>query len=200
MLVGGVARGKYKLTSALLRKSIMELRQLRHFVCLAQVQNFSRAAEQLHIAQPALSISIRNLETEMGVRLFDRGPRHVHLTQAGRAALASARAALSHVDEVAQLSNAIAEGEAGVLRIAFVGGATFRVLPRAIPEFRRRHPAVELELTEATTLSVLQRVRSGEVDAGILRHPVLPAPALATLVLERDALVAVMPPGLRPQG
>lgn len=173
----------------------MELRQLRHFVCLAQVLNFSRAADQLHIAQPALSISIRNLETELGLRLFDRGPRHVALTQEGRAALESARAALANVDEVAQLSVAVAQGDAGLLKIAFVGGATFRILPRVIPEFRRRYPAVELELTEATTLEVLQRVQSGEVDGGILRHPVVPAPAVSTLVLESDPLVAVVPRG-----
>lgn len=173
----------------------MELRQLRHFVCLAQVLNFSRAAEQLHIAQPALSISIRNLENELGLRLFDRGPRHVTLTQEGRAALDSARSVLAHVDEVAQLSAAVAQGDTGLLKIAFVGGATFRILPRVIPEFRQRYPAVELELTEATTLEVLQRVQSGDVDGGILRHPVVPAPALSILVLERDPLVAVVPHG-----
>ncbi len=173
----------------------MELRQLRHFVCLAQVLNFSRAAEKLNIAQPALSISIRNLEDELGVRLFDRGPRHVLLTQAGHAALGSARAALVNVDEVTQLSNAAGRGEAGLLKIAFVGGATFRILPRAIPEFRRRYPAVELELMEATTLEVLQRVSSGEIDGGIVRYPVVCRPAVSTLVLERDALVAVVPRG-----
>ncbi|MEJ7930476.1 LysR family transcriptional regulator [Ramlibacter sp. AN1015] len=174
----------------------MELRQLRHFVCLAQVLNFSRAAEQLYIAQPALSISIRNLEEELGLQLFDRGPRHVVLTQAGRVTLSSARAALAHIDDVGNASKALGRGEAGLLKIGFVGGATFRILPRVIPEFRRRYPGVELELTEATTLEVLRRVRSGEVDGGILRHPVLGrAEQLLTAVLELDPLVAVVPRG-----
>lgn len=178
----------------------MELRQLRHFVTLAQARNFSRAAEQLHIAQPALSISIRNLETEIGTRLFDRGPRHVTLTEAGRLALRSARAALESVAEVGELAAAVSTGEAGTLKLAFVGGATFDVLPRHLPEFRRRHPGVELDLIEGTTVEVIERVRSGAVDAGFVRHPVLSPTGLASIVVERDLLVAALPRGHRLAG
>lgn len=170
---------------------MMELRQLRHFVALAEHRNFSRAAEQLHIAQPALSISIRNLEREIGVRLFERGPRHVTLTDAGVQALSSARGALSQAEEVARVA-ATAE-EAGVLRVAFVGSATHKVLPRFLPIYRRRYPDVELELSEGPSLEVIDRVRSGAADAGIVRHPVMQPTGLEMRVLDREHLLAVFP-------
>lgn len=171
----------------------MELRHLRHFVTLAEVRNFSRAAERLHIAQPALSISIRNLEEEIGARLFERGPRVVSLTEAGRVALASARNALSNVEEVSRLAGAVSTGEAGLLRIAFVGGASYRILPRYLPEFRRRYPGVQLELVESTSLEVVEDVHSGVIDAGIVRHPLMNPTGLTTRVLDTEPLIAVLP-------
>lgn len=171
----------------------MELRHLRHFVALAEVRNFSRAAERLHIAQPALSISIRNLEEEIGTRLFERGPRAVNLTEAGRVALASARNALSYVEEVSRLAGAVSTGEAGLLRIAFVGGASYRILPRCLPEFRERYPGVQLELVESTSLEIIEGVHSGVIDAGIVRHPLMNPTGLATRVLDSEPLIAVLP-------
>lgn len=188
---------KYKLPANPLIGSIVELRQLRHFLALAEVRNFSRAATELHIAQPALSISIRKLEEEIGTDLFERGPRGVKLTEAGRVALVSARNALSHVEEVGRLASAVAAGDVGLLRIAFVGGATFRILPRQLPEFRRRYPQVQLELTESTTLEIIEHVQSGVIDAGIIRHPLISAAGLAVDVLEKETLVAVLPRGHR---
>jgi DNA-binding transcriptional LysR family regulator len=169
----------------------MELRQLRHFVALAEHRNFSRAAEQLHIAQPALSISIRNLEQEIGARLFERGPRHVALTDAGVQALSSAREALSHAEEVTRVA-ATAEN-AGELRVAFVGSATHKILPRFLPVFRRRYADIELELSEGPSLEVIDRVRSGLADAGIVRHPVMQPTGLDMRVLDREHLLAAFP-------
>lgn len=175
----------------------MELRQLRHFLAVAETRNFSRAAERLHIAQPALSISIRKLEEEVGARLFDRGTRDTLLTEAGQMALASARSALAHVDEIGRLAAAVSKGEAGLLRIAFVGGASYRVLPTHLPEFRRRYPAVRLDLLESTSIEIVDNVRSGLIDLGIVRHPLMDATGLATRVVEDDPLVAVVPRGHR---
>jgi len=184
---------KYNIYLILYTRYIVELRQLRHFVALAETLNFSRAAERMHIAQPPLSISIRKLEGELGVQLFDRGPRHAALTPAGHMALAPARAALAAADETTRIARSTAAGEFGVLRVAFVGGATFRLFPQRLPEFRRLYPAVELELSEATTVQVLDKVRSGAIDVGIVRHPVAQATDLAVHELERDRLVAVLP-------
>lgn len=175
----------------------MELRQLRHFLAVAEARNFSRAAEALHIAQPALSISIRKLEEEVGAKLLERGTRNSTLTEAGQIALESARSALAHVDDINRLASAVAKGEAGLLRIAFVGGASYRVLPRYLPEFRRLYPAVRLELLESTSLEVVESVRSGLVDCGIVRHPLMDASGLSTRFLEDDPLVTVLPRGHR---
>jgi DNA-binding transcriptional LysR family regulator len=186
---------KYNIYLISYAKDIVELRQLRHFVALAETLNFSRAAERMHIAQPPLSISIRKLEDEFGVQLFDRGPRHVVLTPAGRMALGPARVALAAAAETARIARSTAAGESGVLRVAFVGGATFRLFPQRLPEFRRLYPAVKLELGEATTVQVLDRVRSGAIEVGIVRHPVAQATDLAVHELEDDRLAAVLPAG-----
>lgn len=173
----------------------MQIKQLQHFVAVAESLNFSRAAEQVHIAQPALSISIRNLEDELGVKLFVRGTRRVELTKAGRVALAATRKALTRTAEIGPLTRAAAAGEAGVLRMAFVGGATFNLLPKFLPGFRRRFPAVELDLRESTTSQVIEWVQSRTVDVGISRYPLAIANNVAVHVLEHDQLMAVLPKG-----
>jgi DNA-binding transcriptional LysR family regulator len=175
----------------------MELRQLRHFLAVAEARNFSRAAETLHIAQPALSISIRKLEEEVGAKLLERGTRSTTLTEAGQIALDSARSALAHIDEIGRLAAAVSRGEAGLLRIAFVGGASYRILPKYLPEFRRRFPAVRLELLESTSLEVVESVRSGLADCGIVRHPLMDVTGVSTRLLEEDRLVAALPRGHR---
>lgn len=171
----------------------MELRQLRHFIAVAELKSFSRAAEKVHIAQPALSISIRNLEREIGVRLFDRGPRHVLLTTEGEEALRLARGALSQADEVAQIGKSTKES--GVLRVSFVGSAAHQILPRFLPAFRQLHPGISLELSEGPSLEVINRVQEGIVEAGIVRHPVLQPTALEMRVLDREPLVVALPRG-----
>lgn len=186
---------KYNIYLIPYTKDIVELRQLRHFVALAETLNFSRAAERMHIAQPPLSISIRKLEDEFGVQLFDRGPRHVALTPAGHMALVPARAALAAAAETVRIARSTAAGESGVLRVAFVGGATFRLFPQRLPEFRRLYPAVELELSESTTVQVLEKVSSGVFDIGIIRHPAAQATELTVHELENDRLAAVLPAG-----
>ncbi|MGI4813503.1 MAG: LysR substrate-binding domain-containing protein [Janthinobacterium lividum] len=173
----------------------MELRQLRHFLALAETLNFGQAAERMHIAQPPLSVSIRKLEEEMGVKLFDRDTRKVTLTEAGRVALEHARRALDHVDETVRAARSVAAGESGRLRVAFVGGATFRLFPQALPLFRQRFPKVELELHESTSMQVLQSVLEGSIDIGILRSPLAVASACLLIPVEHDELVAILPPG-----
>jgi DNA-binding transcriptional LysR family regulator len=175
----------------------MELRQIRHLIAVAETLNFSRAAEAMHMAQPPLSVSIRKLEEELGVRLFERGPRFVTITRAGELALAAARQALAYVDETARIAKSFASGDAGTLRVAFVGGATFRLFPQRLPEFRRKYPNVELELSEATTAQVLEWVEAGSVDVGIVRHPLAHATKLSLYVLESDRLAAALPQGHR---
>lgn len=171
----------------------MDLRQLRQLVVLAETLNFRRAAERLHMTQPPLSISIRRLEESLGARLFERGRRGVRLTEAGRAALNDARLAIFHAEQARRAARAAAAGEVGTLRVGFVGSATYALMPRALPEFRRRFPRVQLELAESTTARILARVEEETFDVGIVRSPVVRATPLQLETIERDVFAAVLP-------
>src|SRR5450830_1856042 len=151
----------------------MNLRQLAQFVDLAETGNFHRTAERLHMAQPPLSVSIRKLEDELGGALFDRTPAGVVLTAAGQAMLADARQALAHAAQCRQRVTAALHGLGGLLRVGFIGTATYSLLPRLIPSFRAHYPRIELELTESTTQAALDGLAAGRLDVGLVRYPVL---------------------------
>lgn len=171
----------------------MELRQLRNFLAVAKARNFRRAAEAIHMAQPPLSVSIRKLEEELNLRLFDRHPRGVTLTPGGEAALTLAIEIEERVEALRALATELGEGQRGRLSVAFVTSATFSVVPAVIPAFRRRFPAVELKLREATTRDVLQGLRAGEVDIGLIRTPVYEAQGLSLLPLVQERLILAVP-------
>ncbi|CAG9179408.1 LysR family transcriptional regulator [Cupriavidus respiraculi] len=171
----------------------MDLRQLQQFVMLAETGNFHRAAERLHMAQPPLSISIRKLEAELGTPLFERTSRGVRLTQAGQAALQDARRALFHAAQARAAVAAAAQGERGALRIGFIGSATYALLPKLIPAFRAAYPGIELVLNESTTASILDRLEKRQLDAGLVRFPVLGSGDFVLTPLENDVFVAAVP-------
>ena len=171
----------------------MNLRQLQQFVALAETGNFHKAAERMHMAQPPLSVSIRKLEDEMGGPLFVRGPGGVRLTAAGQAMLADARQAIFHAQQCQQAVTAALHGEGGVLRIGFIGSATYSLLPRLIPSFRARFPKIELELTESTTARILDLLSAHSLDLGLVRFPVLHPGAFELTPLEQDAFVLAVP-------
>lgn len=171
----------------------MDLRQLQQFVVLAETGNFHRAAERLHMAQPPLSISIRKLEESLGTPLFVRTTRGVRLTQAGEAALNDARRALFHAEQARAAAQSAALGERGALRIGFVGSATYALLPRLIPAFRGEHPGIELILHESTSASILDRIERGQLDAGLVRFPILSSGPFQLLPLESDTFLAAVP-------
>ncbi len=171
----------------------MDLRRIRHFNVLAETLNFSRAAERLHIAQPALSVSIQKLETELGTRLFDRTPNGVVLTTSGQAALIEARRMLYHGEQLMRTARDAAQGTAGRLRIGFVGSTIYRVIPSLIPAFRLRYPGVELVLREATSTAILQMLQEEALDLGIVRTPLLQPHSAQLHTLQRDHFVLVLP-------
>ncbi|PWB21025.1 LysR family transcriptional regulator [Comamonas sp. JNW] len=173
----------------------MDLRQLRHFVTLAQTLNYRQAAEQLHMSQPPLSQSIRKLEDDLGVQLFERDRRGTVLSDAGRAALESAKLALYHARQVQAVSQATASGELGRLHIGFIGSATFSLIPKLVQAFRAAYPAIDLVLTESTTREICAQVASGDFDAGLLRYPVTQATELSITPVEPDRLIAALPSG-----
>lgn len=171
----------------------MNLRQLRQFITLAETGNFHRAAEQLHMAQPPLSISIRKLEEELGSPLFERTTTGVMLTPAGKAMEQDARQALLHAEQCRQAVLDSREGEGGVLRLGIIGSATYVLLPQLIPSLRRSHPRIVLELTEATSAEILEGLLSRRFDAGLLRYPVLDPTGFDLRPLDRDDFVLAVP-------
>lgn len=173
----------------------MDLRQLQYFTVLAETLNFHRAAERLNMSQPPLTVAIRKLEQELGVPLFVRGPRGVTLTAAGEAALETARATLSHAAQIRQIAREGALGERGRLRVGFVGSAIYELLPRLIPEYRRRYPKVDLVLEEGTSIDISRKIRSHQLDVGLVRLPLLEAAPLDARVIEVDELVVAVPSG-----
>lgn len=173
----------------------MELRQLRQFVAVAEHLNFRRAAEVLHMAQPPLSVAIRNLEAELGVALFARRGRGIELTEAGHAACAAAKNCLFSAQDVFAAVNNVAAGERGHLRLAFVGSATYSALPTLLPAFRRRYPAIQLTLSEATNLQALKLLDAREIDMALVRYPTTHLSTLTYEMFERDHFVAAIPAG-----
>jgi len=171
----------------------MELRQLQQFIAVAETLNFRRAAERLHMAQPPLSVAIRKLEEEVGTPLFERQPRGVALTAAGIAALGLAHRCLIDAGALRDAAQAAAGGERGLLRVGFVGSATYALMPRLLPAFRARYPGVELVLRESTNLELLAMVETGELDIGLVRYPTGSASALRFEVVEHDVFCAVLP-------
>lgn len=169
------------------------LRQLGHFVAVAEAGSYREAAERIFIAQPALSVSIRKLEQALGVTLFERGPRGVKLTPGGQAFLIEARRSLQHAEQARQNARLAALGEWGFVRLGFVGSAAYRLLPDTLPAFLARHPGVRLELLEGTTVGLSAMIRSGELDAGVIRTPLDDSSGLQILPAEHDDLVAVLP-------
>lgn len=172
----------------------MELRHLRAAVAVADHLHFGRAAAALGIAQPPLSQSVKALETELGVALFDRDTRNVRLTRAGEAFVAEARVALSTVDSASRRARAVGRGEEGHLSIGMVGSSVQHPLPMIIREFRARYPSVTTTFSVLPTVLQVERLRTAALDLGLLRPP-LPGPAddLELVPVSREPLVAVLP-------
>jgi DNA-binding transcriptional LysR family regulator len=169
----------------------MELRHLAYFVAVAEKLNFSRAAEELHVAQPAISQQIRALEKNLGVPLFDRMGKRVRLTEAGRALLPHARQILAAVETAQhemQERSALTRGSASLGAPSTV--STHR-LPRLLTRFQRAYPGLEVRLREAGTESLLQAVEAGELDLAIVTSDVLPPVVEVLPFLEEDYVLAV---------
>ena len=174
----------------------MDFRHLRYFQAVAEELNFSKAARRLHIAQPALSRAVKELEGHLGVMLFDRNRRSVALTAAGRVLLNETGLLLQRFEESIRKVQRTAAGEEGELRLGFIGPPTQSFLGRVLQEFRRRHPRVSVALEERTPERVWEMVVRGRLDVGLTR-PVLASRALGlqTLLLRKERLCAVLPTG-----
>jgi DNA-binding transcriptional LysR family regulator len=174
----------------------MELRQLAYFVAVVDAAHFTRAAERLRIAQPAVSQQIRRLEAELGERLLHRDRRTVALTSAGEALLPYARAALAQVEHGRQAVAALRGLVTGQLRVGLVMPLPDRRAVRAIGAFGRKYPGIELTLVEDETDALLDGLAAGDLDTAFLglgpgQKP--PAGLQAIVVAREPAVLAVHP-------
>ncbi|MFI8081845.1 LysR family transcriptional regulator [Kitasatospora sp. NPDC086009] len=168
------------------------LHQLHAFAVLAEELHFGRAAERLGIAQPPLSQQIRRLEAKVGHPLFTRAPGRVALTAAGQELLPAARHALDEVAAALSAARAVADGEAGRIRIGFSGSLALSVLPGLLRAYHDRYPAVEMEIREMTTAVQVTALHEQVIDLGLLREPP-DEPGLLNEVILSEEFVAVLP-------
>ena len=176
----------------------MDVRQLRQFVAVAEHLHFGRAAQALSMAQPPLSRTIRAIEQELGVALFERNKRKVFLAGAGRALLPEARAVLAAAARLADIARGAAAGEQGELVLSFVSIVDYSFLPDLLRRFTRRYPNVRVDLREATTDVQVADLRAGRCDCGILLGPLSadgaePGAALDYRALVSESMVLALP-------
>ena len=165
----------------------VELRQLRYFCAVAEELSFARAARRLFIAQPALSVQIRNLEDELKVRLLRRTTRSIEVTHAGKTFYDEARAILARVEAAGKHAQDAERGVVGTLRVGFLSNVATAALGARMRGFRDRFPHVDLTLAEAATHQQIAMLRRGDLDVGLLRisrpHDARPDPNLGAAEL-----------------
>jgi DNA-binding transcriptional LysR family regulator len=171
----------------------MELRQIRSFLSIAETLHFGRTAELIHLSQPALSLQIKALEEEVGVRLLERNRRKTTLTAAGVAFRDDAAAALSQLDQAVHRSRLAANGKLGLLRIGFVSTAASEIVPNIVRHFRELNPKVEFSLRNILTAEQVQMLETGALDIGFLRLPVGEHSTLDVVTVHREPFVIVVP-------
>jgi DNA-binding transcriptional LysR family regulator len=174
----------------------MELRHLRYFVAVAEIENVSRAALKLHVSQPALSRQIHDLEEELGFPLLERTAKSVSLTEAGRVFLIEARGLLQQADAAVKKARAVAGNDGVELHVGYSPTPTARILPRTLRAFQAAMPNVRVKLHDLSNQENLAALRTGELQLAFLVRPCTSA-ALRGLrfeeLLREGARLAVSP-------
>ncbi|MBZ9761077.1 LysR family transcriptional regulator [Mesorhizobium sp. CA8] len=176
---------------------MLDLRQIRYFVAVAETGNVGRAAEQLHISQSPLSRQIIQLEEQLGVTLFERAKQRVHLNAEGRAFLAEARALLANAARLEELGRNLATGAAGSLAIGYVEGAVHSgLVADMLRDFRRARPDFHLQLRSRRTAAQFEDLRQRALDLGFVYAPAPRGdPDIESMLVRREPLVLAMPEG-----
>src|SRR6201987_5997123 len=171
----------------------MELRQIRSFLSIAETLHFGRTAEIIHLSQPALSLQIRALEDEIGVRLFERNRRKTSLTAAGVAFREEATQALLGLDQAVHKAKLAANGKLGILRIGFISTAGNEIVPTIVRQFRERNADVEFSHRNILTRDQIQMLEAGSLDIGFFRLPIPAHSGLEVVTVHREPFVLVVP-------
>lgn len=149
----------------------MELRHLRYFATVGDLLNFTKAAQKLRVAQPALSRQIRDLEAELDVQLFDRTQRAVKLTEAGSAFLTEAKAVLARADDAVKMARGVAQGERGEIHVGYAPSLTVELLPSALHSFHNVAPGVHVKLHDLSSEEMMRGVREGKLHLSLVAQP-----------------------------
>ena len=172
---------------------MLELRQFRQFIAVAEELSFHRAAQRLHMSQPPLTQAIQRMEEELGVKLFERNNRNVRLTQAGAIFLDEARRTIAQAERAIIAARQSAQGFIGFLRIVFVSNAMNVYLPPILRLFHQQHPDVVLKLHERASGQQAKEIQTEWADVGFLVPPLLEANDLSVETVFRESLVAALP-------
>jgi DNA-binding transcriptional LysR family regulator len=170
----------------------IDLRHLQAFQAVAEELHFRRAAERLHVAQPALSRTIQQLEESIGEVLLLRSNRRVELTEAGRAFLTGSRAVFERLDIAVELARKAGAGLSGQLSIGYTDFAISGELPSILDGFRRQHPKIRTELIYASTQQQLIDLTQGNIDFGLVTGPIQDQ-EFDSIAVQHDRFVAVLP-------
>jgi DNA-binding transcriptional LysR family regulator len=174
---------------------MIELRQFRQFIVVAEELSFRRAADRLNMAQPPLTATIKRLEDTIGATLIERTNRINRLTEAGRVFLEEARKAVVQADQAVVAAQRAGAGLTGALRVTFVPSAAREILPSILLRFREQYPAIKLELQEAMTAQQIDLINAHEADLGFVVPPLRDADNLTSEIVARHRLVAAIPEG-----
>jgi DNA-binding transcriptional LysR family regulator len=172
---------------------MIDIRQMRYFVTLAETLHFGRAAERLHLTQPPLSRQIAALEKELGVRLLERHSRHAALTHAGQRFLEDSKAVIAAFDQACRNARMADRGEMGELSIGFMMHAAYTVVPALTRRFMTEYPQVHVSLREVVPSSLPDDVLAGRYDAAIMFYPG-PIRGLETRVIHSEHLCLAVHP------
>ncbi|GMV51709.1 MAG: transcription regulator LysR family protein [Nitrospira sp.] len=177
----------------LLAEAGMELRQIQYFMAVAVHQNFTRAAEQVHVSQPSLSVQVAGLERELGTRLFDRLGRTVVLTQAGELFRPHAERILREVDQATQAVQELTGSQRGRLVIGTLSTVNSYLIPPLVSRFKRQFPFVHLQVHAQPSSDIVNGLFANRLDMGICLLP-LDDPRLTVIPLFEERLALVAPP------
>src|ERR1700761_517779 len=170
----------------------MNLKDLKYLVALAATGHFGKAAERTFVSQPPLSAQLKKLEEYLGVKLVERQPKNVQLTEVGRQIVSRARRMLSEGDEIVALARNNTDPLSGKLKVALIPTIGPYLLPRVMQKLRKALPQLGLMLYEHQTEELLKRLRDGEIDLGILALPV-DLDGLETRELFREEFTVALP-------
>ncbi|HET8969715.1 MAG TPA: LysR substrate-binding domain-containing protein [Candidatus Nanopelagicales bacterium] len=169
---------------------MLEVREARYFVAVAEELHFGRAAERLHMSQPPLSQAIKSLERRLGAQLLVRSTRAVALTAAGEVFLRHCRGLVNAAQEADEAARQAAEGQLGLLRIGAVTSAFFDPLPGMLTAFRSAHPRVEVVLQELDTHDALRALAEHAIDVALVRLLATPPGFQRRILVDEEFLVA----------